>query len=41
VSPSETLLAQLIDVFPEVNVEELTKIVANGAGDQGLEELID
>lgn len=35
------MLAQLVEVFPEVNVEILTKFVNYRAKDQGLEELID
>lgn len=41
VCPIQTLLAQLVEVFPEVNVEILTKFVNFRAKDQGLEELID
>ena len=41
VSPTETLLAQLAEVFPEINLKELSEAVKRKDPDEDLEDLID
>lgn len=41
VDPGQSLLAQLIEVFPELPIEDLSAIVDARTGDQSLEDLID
>lgn len=39
--PNQSVLAQLVDIFPEVAVEDLTEVIAGSSGAPVLDDLVD